>query len=87
VQRTFVPNERCRASHLIKCGSLDAVYKTEEISKTETTRNEKDRDGTQAEGVDYFMAEKDKLPKSFSSCGTSSPEFIRWYAVEGGRGQ
>src|SRR3981189_1618483 len=66
---------------------LDAVYKTEEISKTEYDKGmKKYRDGTQAEGVDYFMGGKDKYQRVFLVWNKLA-EFMRWYAVEGGRGQ
>src|SRR5258708_8690242 len=44
------------------------------------------RDGTQVEGVDYFMGGKDKYQRVFLVWNKLA-EFIRWYAVEGGRGQ
>ncbi len=88
VQRTFVPNEPlpCVAFNQM-ADRLDAVYKTEEISKTEYDKGmKKYRDGTQAEGVDYFMSGKDKYQRVFLLWNKLA-EFIRWYAVEGGRGQ
>src|SRR5467141_916673 len=88
VQRTFVPNEPlpCVAFNQM-ADRLDAVYKTEEISKTEYDKGmKKYRDGTQAEGVDYFMGGKDKYQRVFLLWNKLA-EFIRWYAVEGGRGQ
>jgi hypothetical protein len=44
------------------------------------------RNGTQEEGVDYFIAEKDKYQRISLQRGKLA-EFIRWYVVEGGRGQ
>ena len=88
VQRTFVPNEPlpCVAFNQM-ADRLDAVYRTEEISKTEYDKGmKKYRDGTQVEGVDYFMGGKDKYQRVFLVWNKLA-EFIRWYAVEGGRGQ
>src|SRR5467141_175896 len=88
VQRTFVPNKPlpCVAFNQM-ADRLDAVYKTEEISKTEYDKGmKKYRDGTQVEGVDYFMGGKDKYQRVFLVWNKLA-EFIRWYAVEGGRGQ
>src|SRR5467141_1396506 len=88
VQRTFVPNEPlpCVAFNQM-ADRLDAVYKTEEISKTEYDKGmKKYRDGTQVEGVDYFMSGKDKYQRIFLQWDKRA-EFIRWYVVEGGRGQ
>jgi hypothetical protein len=88
VQRTFVPDEPlpCVAFNRM-AARLDAVYKTEEISKTdydEGTRKYKNR--TQDESVDYVVAGKDKYQR-VSIQRDKRAEFIRWYAVEGGRGQ
>src|SRR5260370_26559950 len=64
---------------------LDAVYRTEEISKTEYDEGmKKYRDGTQIEGVDYFIGGKDKYQRTTVQLYKRA-EFIRWYAVEGGR--
>jgi hypothetical protein len=66
---------------------LDAVYRTEEISKTDYDQGmKKYMNGTQEDGVDYFIVEKDKYQK-VSLQGDKLAEFIRWYVVEGGRGQ
>jgi len=66
---------------------LDAVYKIEEISKTDYDQGiKKYMNGTQEEGVDYVIAEKDKYQR-ISVQRDKLAEFIRWYAVEGGRGQ
>src|SRR5258708_12659084 len=66
---------------------LDAVYKTEEMSKSEYDEGmKKYRDGTQEESVDYFFVGKDKYQR-VSQQQDKLAEFIRWYAVEGGRGQ
>jgi hypothetical protein len=88
VQRTFVPDEPlvCTAFDGM-AARLDAVYGIEEISKSEYDEGmKKYRDGTQEEGVDYFMVEKDKYQRT-SQRRDKLAEFIRWYAVEGGRGQ
>src|SRR5712691_12053794 len=88
VQRTFVPDEPLPCVAFNKMAArLDAVYKTEEISRTDYDEGmKKYRDGTQEEGVDYFIAEKDKYQR-ISLQRDKLGEFIRWYAVEGGRGQ
>ncbi len=88
VPRTFVPSEPlpCTAFNRM-AARLDAVYKIEEISKTEYDEGmKKYRDGTPVEGVDYFMGEKDKYQRIFL-LPDKRAEFIRWYAVEGGRTQ
>src|SRR5260370_33826809 len=57
VPRTFVPDEPlpCIAFNRM-AARLDAVYKTEEISKTEYDGGmKKYMDGAQEEGVDYFV--------------------------------
>src|SRR5258708_30886688 len=57
VQRTFVPDEPlpCIAFNRM-AARLDAVYKTEEISKTDYDEGmKKYKDGTQVECVDYFI--------------------------------
>jgi hypothetical protein len=88
VPRTFVPNEPlpCIAFNRMSA-RLDAVYKIEEISKTEYDEGmKKYKDGTPEQGVDYFIAEKNKYQR-ISLQRDKLAEFIRWYAVEGGRGQ
>jgi hypothetical protein len=66
---------------------LDAVYKTDKISKTEYAEGmKKYKAGTQEEGVDYFMSGKDEYQR-ISLQQDKLAEFIRWYVVEGGRGQ
>jgi hypothetical protein len=66
---------------------LDAVYRIEEISKTEYEEGMKNyKNGTQEEAVDYFMAEKLKYQR-ITVQPDKRAEFIRWYAVEGGRAQ
>jgi len=66
---------------------LDAVYKTEDISKSDYDEGMKRyQDGSQLEGVDYFMSGKDKYQRIFLQWDKRA-EFIRWYVVEGGRGQ
>src|SRR6266513_2775046 len=88
VQRTFVPDEPlpCIAFNRM-AARLDAVYKTEEISKSDYDEGmKKYKDGRQVEGVDYFMGGKDKYQRIFLQLDKRA-EFIRWYVVEGGRGQ
>ena len=88
VQRTFVPDEPlpCVAFNRM-AARLDVVYKTEEVSKTEYDEGlKKYKDGAQEDGVDYFIAEKGKYQR-ISLQRDKLVEFIRWYAVEGGRGQ
>src|SRR5258708_23060952 len=66
---------------------LDAIYKTEEISKSEYDEGiKKYRDGAQEDGVDYFIVEKDKYQR-ISQQRDKLAEFIRWYVGQGGRGQ
>src|SRR5713101_6791270 len=88
VQRTFVPDEPvpCIAFNRM-AARLDAVYKTEEISKSDYEEGMKNyKDGRQVEDVDYFMSGKDKYQRIFLQWDKRA-EFIRWYVVEGGRGQ
>ena len=88
VQRTFVPDEPlvCTAFNGM-AARLDAVYRAEEISKTEYDEGmKKYKDGTQEEGVYYFIVEKDKYQR-ISQQRDKLAEFIRWYVVGGGRGQ
>jgi hypothetical protein len=88
VQRTFVPKEPlpCIAfNHM--ASRLDAVYKTDEITKTEYDEGmKKYKDGAQDERVDYFVDEKGKYQR-ISLQRDMLAQFIRWYVVEGGRGQ
>ncbi len=88
VQRTFVPDEPLPCVAFNRMATrLDTVYRIDEISKTEYDEGmKKYRDGTQEEGVDYFIAGKDKYQR-ISLQRDKLAEFIRWYAVEGGRGQ
>jgi hypothetical protein len=88
VQRTFVPGEPQPCVEFDQMAArLDAVYKTEEISKTDYDEGmKKYRDGTREEGVDYFTGGKDKYQR-VSLRRDKRADFIRWYAVEGGRGQ
>jgi len=66
---------------------LDDVYKTEEISKADYDEGvKKHLNGTQEDGVDYFIVDKDKYQR-VSLQEDKLAEFIRWYVVEGGRGQ
>jgi hypothetical protein len=88
VQRTFVPDEPlpCVAFNRM-AARLDAVYKTEEISKADYDEGmKKYKNGTPEEGVDYFASGKDKYQR-ISLLPDKLAEFIRWYAVDGGRGQ
>src|SRR5690242_20021386 len=88
VPRTFVPDEPlpCKAFNSM-AGRLDAVYRIEDISKAEYEQGmRKYRDGTQVEGVDYFIPEKGKYQRMILQLDKRA-EFIRWYAVEGGRSQ
>src|SRR6266436_940716 len=88
VPRTFVPDEPfpCIAFNRM-AARLDAVYKTEEITKTEYDAGmKKYKDGTQEEGEDYFIGGKEKYQR-ISLQPDKLAEFIRWYAVDGGRGQ
>jgi len=88
VQRTFVPKEPlpCIAFNQM-AGRLDAVYRMEEISKADYDQGiKKYMNGAQEEGVDYVIAEKDKYQR-ISLQRDKLAEFIRWYVVEGGRGQ
>src|SRR2546427_8836192 len=87
VQRTFVPDEPlvCTAFNGM-AARLDAVYRAEEISKTEYDEGmKKYKDGTQEEGVYYFIVEKDKYQR-ISQQRDKLAEFIRWYVVADGRG-
>lgn len=88
VARTFVPNEPQPCIEFNRMAArLDAVYKIEEISKTEYDEGmKKYKDGTQEKSVDYFIGGKDKYQR-VSLQHAKLAEFIRWYAVEGGRGQ
>jgi hypothetical protein len=88
VQRTFVPKEPlpCIAFNEM-AARLDAIYKVEEITKTDYEQGTKKYpNSTQEEGVDYVIAEKDKYQR-ISVQLDKLADFIRWYAVDGGRGQ
>jgi hypothetical protein len=87
VQRTFVPKEPlpCVAFNQM-AARLDAVYKVEEISKADYDEGVKRLNGRQEESVDYVIPEKDKYQR-ISLQPDKLAEFIRWYVVEGGRGQ
>src|SRR5271163_2808666 len=65
VSRTFVPDEPQPCIEFDRMAArLDAVYKIEEISKTEyDVGMKKYRDGTLVEGVDYFIGEKGKYQR------------------------
>ncbi len=88
VQRTFIPEEPPSCLEFDRMAArLDAVYRSEEISKTEYDEGmKKYRDGTQIEGVDYFIGGKDKYQRIIVQ-RDGRAEFIRWYAVQGGRRQ
>ena len=88
VPRTFVPKEPlpCTAFNRM-AARLDDVYRIEDISKSEYDEGmKKYTNGTQAEGVDYFVPEKDKYQRIILQPDKRA-DFIRWYAVEGGRSQ
>jgi len=88
VQRTFVPDEPlpCVAFNRM-AARLDAVYRIEEITKADYDEGMKRyKDGTPEEGVDYFASGKDKYQR-ISLLPDKLADFIRWYAVDGGRGQ
>src|SRR2546427_1531064 len=88
VQRTFVPDEPvpCIAFNRM-AARLDAVYKTEEISKSDYDEGLKNyKDGRQVEDVDYFMSGKDKYQRIFLRRDKRA-EVICLYLVEGGRGE
>jgi hypothetical protein len=88
VERTFVPDEPLPCTAFNRMATrLDAVYKTEKISKTEYDEGmKKYKAGTQEGGVDYFMGGKEEYQR-ISLQQDKLAEFIRWYVVEGGRGQ
>jgi hypothetical protein len=88
VQRTFIPDEPlvCTAFDAM-AARLDAVYRIEEISRSDYDDGvKKSRDAAEEEGVDYFIVEKDKYQR-ISQRPDKLAEFIRWYVVQGGRGQ
>ena len=88
VQRTFIPDEPlpCVAFNRM-AARLDAVYRIEEISKADYEQGtKKNTDSIEGDGVNYFAAGNDKYQK-ISFLPGKRAEFIRWYAVEGGRGQ
>jgi hypothetical protein len=88
VPRTFVPDEplACAAFNRM-AARFDAVYRIDDISKAEYDEGvKKYADGTHVEGVDYFKPEKDKYQRVILQLDKRA-EFIRWYAVEGGRSQ
>src|SRR5437879_11434145 len=88
VQRTFVPDEPLPCIAFNRMATrLDAVYKIEDVSKTDYDEGmRKYKNGTLEEGVDYVISGKDKYQR-ISLQRDKLAEFIRWYAVEGARGQ
>ena len=88
VSRTVVPYEPQPCIEFDRMAArLDAVYKIEEISKTEYDEGvKKYGDGTSVEGADYFIGEKGKYQRA-SLQRDKLAEFIRWYATAGGRRQ
>ena len=88
VQRTFVPEEPLPCVAFNRMATrLDAVYRIEDISKSDYDEGmKKYKDGTPEEGVDYFAAGKDRYQR-ISIQPDKLAEFIRWYVVDGGRGQ
>src|SRR5260370_41280429 len=86
VQRTFVPDEPlvCTAFDAM-AARLDAVYKTEEISKSEDDEGvKKYRDGAQEEGVGYFIVGKDKHQRICQQRDKLA-DLIRSYVVQSRR--
>src|SRR2546428_9585350 len=79
VQRTFVPDEPLPCVAFNKMATrLDAVYKTEEISRTGYDEGmKKYKNGTQEEGVDYFIGGGGKNNKNYFLWGTSA-QVICW---------
>jgi hypothetical protein len=88
VPRTFVPAEPLPCVAFDRMAArLDAVYQIEEISKADYDEGMKRyRDRTQEEGVDYFAVGNNRYQR-ISLLPAKLAEFIRWYAVDGGRGQ
>jgi hypothetical protein len=86
--RTFVAKEPlpCVAFNSM-AARLDAVYRIEDISKSEYDAGMKKYiAGTQVDGVDYFASEKNKYQRMILQLDKRAA-FIRWYAAEGGRSQ
>src|SRR5437899_12476577 len=88
VQRTFVPDEPLVGTAFNGMAArLDAVYRAEEMSKTEYDEGmKKYRDGAQEEGVDYFIVEKENYQR-ISQQEDKRAEVIVWYVVGGGGGR
>src|SRR5258708_23190285 len=87
VKRTFVPAEPlpCVAFNRM-AARFDAVYGTEEISKTEYDEGmKKYKDGSQVEGVDYFIGGKKKKQKIIFQQGNIT-RFISFVLAEGRAG-
>jgi hypothetical protein len=94
VSRTVVPYEPQPCIEFDRMAArLDAVYKIEEISRTEYDQGmKKYGDGTSVEGVDYFVGEKALIGEKVKYQRVSLQrdklaEFVRWYAAAGGRRQ
>lgn len=94
VSRTVVPYEPQPCIEFNRMAArLDAVYKIEEISKTEYDEGmKKYGDGTSVEGVDYFIGERTLIAEKAKYQRVSLQrdklaEFIRWYGAAGGRRQ
>jgi hypothetical protein len=88
VSRTFVPSEPLPCAAFDRMADrLDAVYRIDDVSKAEYDEGmKKFTSGTQVDGVDYFIPEKDKYQRIVLQLDKRA-DFIRWYAVEGGRSQ
>jgi hypothetical protein len=88
IPRTFVPSEPLPCAAFDRMAArLDAVYRIDDISKAEYDEGiKKYAGGTQVDGVDYYIPEKDKYQRIILQLDKRA-DFIRWYAVEGGRSQ
>src|SRR5438045_9607308 len=85
VQRTFDPDEPLPCIPLNRMATrLDAVYKSEEISKTDYDEGmRKYKNGTAEEGVGYFNRRKHNYQR-LRLQQDQRAELIRWYVVVGG---
>lgn len=88
VFRTFIPDEPQPCLDFDRMAArLDAVYRIEEISKTEYDEGmKKYANGTSVDGVDYFIGERPKYQRMILERDQLAV-FIRWYAAWGGRQQ